>query len=54
VADLGSCGDPQARDPLRLNLQEAIRRRYNVLVDRPGVLIADLNDPKGSPDGIRK
>jgi hypothetical protein len=54
VADLGGGGDLLASDPARLTLQEAIRRRYNVLVDRPGVLIAALNDPKGSPDGIRK
>jgi len=53
-ADLGGGADPAATDPARLALQGAIRRRYNVLVDRPGVLIAALYDPKGSPDGIRK
>jgi hypothetical protein len=54
VADLGGGGDAREGNPARLTLQEAIRHRYNVLVDRPGVLIAALNDPKGSPDGIRK
>jgi hypothetical protein len=54
VAALGSEGVDRASARERLTLREAIRRRYNVLVDRPGVLIAALNDPKGSPDGIRK
>jgi hypothetical protein len=54
VADLGAGGVEHASPRTRLTLREAIRRRYNVLVDRPGVLIAALNDPKGSPDGIRK
>jgi Dolichyl-phosphate-mannose-protein mannosyltransferase len=58
VADLGLADDRRASEPRRLALQEAIRRRYNVLVDRPGVLIAALNDPEPeparSPDGLRK
>ena len=54
VADLGVRGGPRAIEPGRLILQEAIRGRYNVLVDQPGVLIAALNDPKGSSDGRRK
>ncbi|HMB05217.1 MAG TPA: glycosyltransferase family 39 protein [Isosphaeraceae bacterium] len=37
VADVGT-------DPARLALHEAIRRRYNVVVDRDGVLIAILTD----------
>ncbi len=40
-------------DPKRLALHEAIRRRYNVLVDRPGVLLAALTDPQDAPDGTR-
>ena len=31
-----------ASDPRRLALHDAVRRRYKVMVDRPGVLIADL------------
>ncbi len=56
VAVPGVAGDSESIDPARLALQEAIRRRYNVLVDGPFVLIADLHDPqgKGSPDGKRK
>lgn len=57
VADLGLDGDLGATDPARLALQEAIRDRYNVLVDRPGVLIAALNDRnrRGVPeDGPRE
>lgn len=42
VADVGAAG------PERLALHEAIRRRYNVLVDRPGVLLAALDRPQGS------
>jgi hypothetical protein len=45
----------RATDFARLALQEAIRRRYNVLVDTPVVLIAGLDhdhvQAKGSPDG---
>lgn len=40
-------------DPRRLALHEAIRRRYKVLVDRPGVLLADLTDSQEAPDGTR-
>jgi hypothetical protein len=40
-------------DPGRLALHEAIRRRYNVLVDRPGILLAALTAPQDSPDGQR-
>jgi hypothetical protein len=51
VAIPGVARDLSASDPGRLALQEAIRSRYNVLVDGPAVLIALLNDPqaKGSP-----
>lgn len=37
-ADLGDRRD----DPRRLALHEAVRRRYKVIIDRPEVLIADL------------
>lgn len=37
---------PARTDPERLALHEAVRGRYNVLVDRPGVLIAALNEPQ--------
>ena len=47
VAVPGVAGDLRSSDPARLALQEAIRRRYNVLVDGPAVLIALLNDPQG-------
>jgi 4-amino-4-deoxy-L-arabinose transferase-like glycosyltransferase len=47
VADLA------ATDPERLALHEAIRRRYNVLVDRPGVLLAELTVSQVAPDGTR-
>ena len=46
VADVGT-------DPARLALHEAIRRRYNVVVDRDGVLIAILTDLPRSSDGTR-
>ncbi len=49
VADVGAGGDPA-----RLALHEAIRRRYNVLEDRPGVLLADLSFPQEAPDGTRR
>ena len=52
VADVGG----GAGDPARLGLREAIRGRYNVLVDRDGVLIAILNErvPRASArDGLR-
>ena len=45
--------DVAEADPGRLALHEAIRRRYNVLVDRPGVLLAALTDPQDTPDGTR-
>jgi hypothetical protein len=48
VADVGAGGDPA-----RLALHEAIRRRYNVLEDRPGVLLADLSFPQEAQDGTR-
>ena len=48
VADVGAGGDPS-----RVALHEAIRRRYNVLVDRPGVLLADLTFPQDVQDGTR-
>jgi hypothetical protein len=55
VAVPGRPPDASPDDPERLALQEAIRRRYNVVIDRPVVLIAVLDDPqtKGSPDGHR-
>ncbi len=37
-ADLGDRGD----DPRRMALHDAVRRRYKVIIDRPEVLIADL------------
>jgi 4-amino-4-deoxy-L-arabinose transferase-like glycosyltransferase len=40
-------------DPRRLALHEAIRRRYNVVMDRDGVLIAVLTERQGAPDGTR-
>lgn len=35
---------PAAIEPARLALHDAVRRRYNVVMDRPGVLIARLNE----------
>jgi hypothetical protein len=43
-------------DPRRLALHEAIRRRYNVIKERDGVLIAILTEPsdrQGAQDGTR-
>ncbi|WP_406695474.1 glycosyltransferase family 39 protein [Singulisphaera sp. Ch08] len=40
-------------DPKRLALHEEIRRRYKVLVDRPGVLLAVLIDSQDELDGTR-
>ena len=37
-ADLGDRRD----DPRRMDLHDAVRRRYKVIVDRPEVIIADL------------
>jgi hypothetical protein len=37
---------PEATDPKRMALHEAVRRRYNVLVDRPGVLLVALDAPR--------
>lgn len=37
---------PVPTGPDRRALHAAVRRRYNVLIDRPGVLIAALNDPQ--------
>lgn len=48
VADVAAEGDPT-----RLALHDAVRRRYNVLVDRPGVLLAALSEPKDAPHGRR-
>jgi hypothetical protein len=52
VAVPGVVGDGRrAGDPGRLTLRQAIRRRYRLVVDRPGILIADLNGREGSsPD----
>jgi hypothetical protein len=44
VAVPGVTADERSADPWRLALQEAIRRRYNVLIDGPDVLIAALDD----------
>jgi hypothetical protein len=44
VALPGVPEDGRPADPLHLALQEAIRRRYNVLIDRADVLIAALDD----------
>ena len=38
-ADLGS----RAADPRRKGLHDAVRRRYKVIVDRPDVIIADVD-----------
>jgi hypothetical protein len=56
VALPGRGAEPQENELARLDLQEAIRRRYNVLVDSPVVLIAALDhvQGKGSSDGHRK
>jgi len=43
VADVG----PEAGDPLRRAWREAVRRRFAVVRDRPGVFLADL---EGVPD----
>lgn len=48
VADVAADGDPT-----RLALHDAVRRRYNVLVDQPGVLLAALSEPKDAPHGRR-
>ncbi|MDR3639230.1 MAG: glycosyltransferase family 39 protein [Isosphaeraceae bacterium] len=40
----------EAGDPERLALHEAIRARYNVLVDSPGVLLAALTDRTDVPE----
>ncbi|SIO60009.1 Dolichyl-phosphate-mannose-protein mannosyltransferase [Singulisphaera sp. GP187] len=45
--------DVSTDDPNRLALHEAIRRRYKVLVDRPGILLAVLIDPQDELDGTR-
>jgi hypothetical protein len=37
-ADLGD----RAGDPRRMALHDAVRRRYKVIIDRPEVLVADL------------
>jgi len=47
VADLGS------DDPMRLAFHDAIRRRYKVLVDRPALVLAVLNDSQEASDGTR-
>jgi hypothetical protein len=39
--------------PTRLALHEAIRRRYKILVDRPGVLLAALVEHEGASDAER-
>lgn len=45
--------DVSTDDPNRLVLHEAIRRRYKVLVDRPGILLAVLIDSQEELDGTR-
>ncbi len=37
---------PEPLEPARLALHDSVKRRYKVLVDRPGVLIASLNEWK--------
>jgi hypothetical protein len=51
VADVAA--GQAAADPARLTLHAAVRRRYNVIVDRPGVLLAALADPEDAPHGRR-
>jgi hypothetical protein len=41
---------PSAIEPQRRALHEAVRSRYKVLVDRPGVLIAELWGERGAVD----
>jgi len=48
VADLGDAS--VAGDSERLALHESIRARYNVLMDTPGVLLADLTDRPDAPE----
>ncbi|WP_422925397.1 ArnT family glycosyltransferase [Singulisphaera sp. PoT] len=46
-------GDVRPDDPARRGLHDAIMGRYKVLVDRPGVLLADLAVTEEAPDGTR-
>src|SRR5262249_2377473 len=41
-----SPGEGDGPDPARLALHESVRRRYNVMLDGFGVLIADLTSPR--------
>ncbi|MBV8264891.1 MAG: hypothetical protein JO252_00940, partial [Planctomycetaceae bacterium] len=50
VADVADGVDA---DPARRALHQAIRRRYNVLLDRPDVLLARLTPSSRLPDGTR-
>jgi hypothetical protein len=50
VADVADGVDA---DPARRALHQAIRRRYNVLLDRPDVLLARLTPSSRFPDGTR-
>ncbi len=45
--------DVVTNDSSRLLLHEAIKERYKVIVNRPGVLLAALTDPEEAPDGTR-
>lgn len=45
--------DVSTDDSDRLALHEAIRRRYKVVIDRPGILLAVLNDSQEELDGTR-
>ena len=47
---------PDDPSPERLALHRAVRDRYNVVLDRPGVLIAELFDldPAGLPTWPQK
>jgi hypothetical protein len=41
---------PVGADPARLALHEAVRRRYNVMMDRSGILLAALDGPDDGAD----
>jgi 4-amino-4-deoxy-L-arabinose transferase-like glycosyltransferase len=51
VADVGDAAAGPDAD--RLALHESIRRRYNVLVDRPALLLAELTPRRGASHGDR-
>src|SRR5262249_9474486 len=53
VALPGAGGAPGQDEPARLALREAIRGRYNIIVDRPAVLIAALDDSIEADHSLR-